>query len=113
MRETETLYRGMNRAEIDRQLNLRARWPEHADYFARWARESAAVRAALGAHLDLAYGPSPGQALDIFPAATDEAARTVESAVLSDPDVEAVFTSVKTGVCTASTVSSSWFDVTV
>lgn len=67
---TEVLYRGWERAEIDRQLNLRARWPEHADYFARWARDSAAVRAELECHLDLPYGESPGQRLDIFPAAT-------------------------------------------
>lgn len=63
------LYRDLDRAGLDAQLNLRARLPEHVEYFARWARDSAAARARLGGRLDLAYGPSPGQALDLFPAA--------------------------------------------
>lgn len=62
----QALYRGWDRAELDRQLNLRARWPEHAAFFARWAREGAAARAALNGHLDLAYGPTEGQRLDLF-----------------------------------------------
>ena len=63
---SEIVYRGMDRAEIDRQLNLRARWPEHGDFFARWAEESARVRARAGGHLDLAYGDTPSQTLDLF-----------------------------------------------
>lgn len=69
----QALYQGMDRAAIDRQFNLRARWPEHQDYFDRWARESAAVRADLEARLDLAYGESAGCRLDYFPAAAGEA----------------------------------------
>ena len=57
----------MDRDEIDRQLNLRARWPEHHEYFERWARDSVAARARLEARLDLAYGDTDGQALDLFP----------------------------------------------
>ncbi len=64
----QVLYRGMDRAEIDRQLNLRARWPDHEAHFARWSRESAQVRARLDCRLDLAYGQSPGCRLDVFPA---------------------------------------------
>lgn len=60
-------YRDMSREEIDRQVNLRARWPEHGEYFERWARDSAAVRARLDTRLDLAYGASEGQTLDLFP----------------------------------------------
>lgn len=60
-------YRDMSREEIDRQVNLRARWPEHGEYFERWARDSAAVRARLDSRLDLAYGASEGQTLDLFP----------------------------------------------
>jgi arylformamidase len=67
------VYRGLDRAELDRQLNLRARWPDHQDYFDRWARDSAAVRARLPAQLDLAYGDTPGQTLDLFPAAPGRA----------------------------------------
>jgi arylformamidase len=63
---THKVYRDYDQAELDRQLNLRARWPEHAGYFARWAEDSADVRRRLGGHLDLAYGTSAGQKLDLF-----------------------------------------------
>lgn len=79
---SETLYRGMDRDEIDRQLNLRARWPEHEQYFEHWARDSAAARARLDARLDLAYGASEGQTLDIFPANLVPAAAGSEPAPL-------------------------------
>ncbi len=65
---SEGLYRGLSLSEIDSQLNLRARWPEHAEFFARWARDSAEVRARLGGGFDLAYGDTAGQRLDLFPA---------------------------------------------
>ncbi len=70
-------YRPMERAAADRQFNLRARWPEHAAYFERWARDSAAVRARLGvqsaARLDLAYDGAPGCKLDFFGSRNDRA----------------------------------------
>ncbi|MHA1600808.1 MAG: alpha/beta hydrolase [Alphaproteobacteria bacterium] len=56
----------MDRAEIDRQLNLRERWPEHTEYIARWAADSANVRRRLGGYLDLVYGDSAGERLDLF-----------------------------------------------
>jgi arylformamidase len=56
----------LDKAEIDRQLNLRARWPEHGLYFDRWAKDSAATRARIGGHLDLSYGDTVGQSLDLF-----------------------------------------------
>ncbi|MGF1608644.1 MAG: alpha/beta hydrolase [Kiloniellales bacterium] len=63
------LYRDYDQDGLDRQFNLRARWPEHPTYFARWENDSAAVRERLPARLDLAYGTSPGERLDLFPAA--------------------------------------------
>lgn len=63
---TTKVYRDYDQAQLDAQLNLRARWPEHPEYFARWARDSAAARARLGGHVDLAYGESAGQRLDLF-----------------------------------------------
>ena len=42
----EKIFRDYDRAALDAQLNLRARWPQHTEYFARWARESAARRRA-------------------------------------------------------------------
>ncbi len=63
----DSRYREMDPAEIDRQLNLRARWPEHGQYFERWASDSAAARTRLEGRLDLAYGEVEGETLDLFP----------------------------------------------
>lgn len=38
---------------LERMYNNRMRVPDHADYFARWAAESALVRRSLGGELDL------------------------------------------------------------
>ncbi|HLT01273.1 MAG TPA: alpha/beta hydrolase [Geminicoccaceae bacterium] len=54
------------RARLDAQYNLRAAVPEHLTYFARYEAESAALRARWPDRLDLAYGPSPRQAIDLF-----------------------------------------------
>lgn len=70
---TASIFRDYDQAALDRQLNLRARWPEHPQFFERWARDSAAVRAQLGARLDLAYGDTPAETLDLFPAGTGAA----------------------------------------
>ena len=63
------IYKDYDQDGLDRQLNLRQRWPDHQGHFDRWASDSAAVRLRLPAALDLSYGPSPGQTLDLFPAA--------------------------------------------
>jgi arylformamidase len=62
------VYRDYDQEALDGQFNLRARWPQFQLYFDRWSEESAAARARLDGHLDLTYGPSAGQRLDIFPA---------------------------------------------
>jgi arylformamidase len=59
---------------VERQYNLRAAFPDHPEWFARWAADSAAARAELGGHLDLRYGIGPKQTLDLFPAARARAA---------------------------------------
>jgi arylformamidase len=63
----EKIFRDYDQQELDRQLNLRARWPEHTEFIARWGRESQAVRDASPEWLELAYGDTAGQALDLFP----------------------------------------------
>ncbi len=66
------LYLDYDRPALDAQYNNRARVPNFASYLARWQHDSALTRARMlgaGAKLDVAYGPAPGERLDIFPAA--------------------------------------------
>jgi arylformamidase len=74
---SEIVYRDWDKARLDAQVNLRARWPEHADFIARWGRDSATVRARTLAYVDLAYGVSPGERLDLFPVPGAERAPVV------------------------------------
>lgn len=68
------VFRDYDQATLDRELNLRGRWPEHAQFFERWARDSAAARESLPCRLDLPYGTTPAETLDFFPAAGGAAA---------------------------------------
>jgi arylformamidase len=52
----------------DRQYNNRARVPDHPRIMARWAEASALARGGLTHRLDVAYGDSAAERLDIFPA---------------------------------------------
>lgn len=54
------------KAALDAQYNLRAAVPEHPTYFDRYAAESAALRARRPGRLDLPYGDTPRQAIDLF-----------------------------------------------
>jgi len=69
----DTVWRDYDREALDRQLNLRARTPEHPAIFARWEEDSKAVRARVTHRFDLAYGETPGERLDFFPAARPDA----------------------------------------
>jgi arylformamidase len=53
---------------LSREYNNRALVPEHPQFFARWAEDSARARARMTCHLDLRYGEMPGETLDLFPA---------------------------------------------
>jgi arylformamidase len=55
-----------DRAALDANYNLRAAVPEHPAYFERYAASSADFRARWPCRLDLAYGDSPRQAIDLF-----------------------------------------------
>lgn len=63
-----TLYRGMDRATLDREYNARATVPDVAPFLARYADLSADMRATRPCHVDVAYGPGPAETMDIFPA---------------------------------------------
>lgn len=65
-------------AWLDRMYNNRAMVPDHADYFDRWAQTSKQARQSLHGSLDLSYGTSPGEKLDVFP--TDQAGQLGNSA---------------------------------
>lgn len=68
---SDRVYLDYDQAQLDAQINLRARWPEHEAYFAKWAADSAAFRAERTGRLDLRYGPTAGQSLDLFTVAGD------------------------------------------
>lgn len=70
---SEPVYRDYDQVALDAQYNLRARVPEHPEYFWRWAETSAKIREHLDAHLDLAYGDGAKETLDYFPAPTNAA----------------------------------------
>jgi arylformamidase len=55
-----------DQAALDANYNLRAAVPEHPAWFERYAATSAAFRARWPGLLDLAYGDSPRQAIDLF-----------------------------------------------
>jgi acetyl esterase/lipase len=67
------LYRGMDRAQLDAAYNNTAAVPERNAIVADWAARSAKVRRENAAHLDLAYGESPRERLDLFLAANPKA----------------------------------------
>ena len=54
---------------VEREYNLRAAFPDHPQWFARWAADSEAARARLEGCLNLRYGSGPRQTVDLFPAA--------------------------------------------
>ncbi len=62
----EAVYRGMTPAELTRQYSPRLAVPEHPAIIERWQRLSADYRAAARAELDIAYGPSAAETLDLF-----------------------------------------------
>lgn len=68
------IYRDYDQAALDGQYFLRGRVADVQTYFERWARTSAETRGRFPCRLDIAYGPSPAETLDIFlPAASGPA----------------------------------------
>jgi arylformamidase len=62
----ETIFFGYDQAALDREYNNSGKVANVADYLAWYPGESARVREALPARLDLRYGPRPGETLDLF-----------------------------------------------
>ena len=55
-------------AYYDRQYNARAMIPDHAQIFERWKKRSQEARTSLPCRLDIPYGATAAENLDIFPA---------------------------------------------
>jgi len=67
------IFRDLTQDELDRAYDQR-HWAANADeVIARYGTASAAMRARLRHMADIAYGPSPEEVLDIFPAAVAKA----------------------------------------
>ncbi|MCT8974735.1 alpha/beta hydrolase [Microbaculum marinisediminis] len=62
------LYRGMDRATLEREYDARATVPSIDPFLERYAAISADMRATLPCHLDVSYGPSDAETMDVFPA---------------------------------------------
>ena len=62
----EIVYRDMTPAELTRQYSARLAVPEHHRIIDRWRRLSADFRATARAELDVAYGASGAETLDLF-----------------------------------------------
>ena len=58
-------------AWLDSMYNNRALVPDYADHLARWVGASKGARLSHHCKLDVAYGRSEGEKLDIFPGADD------------------------------------------
>lgn len=56
---------------LNRQHDQRVLVPNASNYMARNRRDSAKVRAPLNCLLNVAYGPSPDETLNVFPAGDD------------------------------------------
>lgn len=60
------MARKQDPAWLAAQYNNRARVPDHAEILARWARDSQVIRDTRPCRLDLAYGDTPAERLDVF-----------------------------------------------
>jgi len=59
-------FRGRDRAAIDRQYNNRARVPEHVAIHKAWDADGDAAVREFDHRLDVPFGPSPAETLDVF-----------------------------------------------
>lgn len=67
--KSETVYRGYDSAEFERQYNARLLVPESEQIVADFGARSERFRARAGCRLDVSYGPTGRERLDVFPGA--------------------------------------------
>jgi arylformamidase len=69
LESSEKVWLDYDQAALDRQYDQRVLVPDADEYMVRHAAKSAQVRERLECRLDVTYGPSPDEVLDIFPTA--------------------------------------------
>ena len=69
----DVVYKGFDREEVEFHFNPSVATPIPDGYFEQRAAASAAARARVKGHLDVAYGARPREKIDIFPAAEPNA----------------------------------------
>jgi arylformamidase len=62
----QTVYRGLTPDQLQSQYSARAAVPEHPQIFQRWKERSAGFRVSSPCELDLPYGDSCSEKLDLF-----------------------------------------------
>jgi arylformamidase len=67
------VYLGYDQAALDQQYNNRARFPNFTEHFKAWQTWSQAARQAVPGALDIAFGRTSEEMIDIFPATTSGA----------------------------------------
>jgi len=69
--ESTPVWRGMSRAEISRQFDMRVAVPEGESFTKARAAKSAPLRASLPGERDVRYGAGPRQLVDVYPGAPE------------------------------------------
>jgi arylformamidase len=70
MATNEAVYRDYDQAGLDTQYNNRVRFPNFTEHFEAWRAWSEAARRTLPGQLDIPFGPSASEKVDIFPASS-------------------------------------------
>jgi hypothetical protein len=68
-----TIFLGDDQVGLDAQYNNRVRFPDYLRHFEQWKNWSEETRRRLPCRLDLPFGPSPEERLDLFPAPRPDA----------------------------------------
>lgn len=68
------IFRGYDRPALDAQYDNRAAVPEHVEHVARWQRDGQLALSEIEHELDVAYGASSSETLDVFAASADRPA---------------------------------------
>ena len=63
----DAIYREYDQQELDAEYNLRPLWPDVPEVVAHRENESARVRGRIPGRLNIAYGTSAKETLDVFP----------------------------------------------